>query len=160
MVKMICVTGKRHVGKTTFLESLIPLFTKKGLRVAAIKYSKGTHELDTPGKNSWRLKQAGAELVTMVTPNQIAEYRPSTSPIDLSDFQVKYQEFDLIITEGIHKRGLPTIEILREEINLIPETNTDELLALVSDKKIDSELPLYNFDEADKVADLLIDSFL
>ena len=52
----------------------------------------------------------------------------------------------MTMTEGVPKRGQPANLIIREVINLIPETNTDELLSLVSDKKIYSELPLYNFD--------------
>ena len=74
MTKLICITGARHIGKTTVLETLIPAIIHSGYTVAAVKYSTHAHELDTPGKNSWRLKQAGAEVTAMVTPKEIAEY--------------------------------------------------------------------------------------
>ena len=58
MTKLICITGARHIGKTTVLETLIPAIIRNGYTVAAVKYSTHAHELDTPGKNSWRLKKS------------------------------------------------------------------------------------------------------
>ncbi|MFL2640183.1 MAG: molybdopterin-guanine dinucleotide biosynthesis protein B [Dehalococcoidia bacterium] len=160
MTKLICIAGARHVGKTTVLETLIPRIIDRGYTVAAVKYSTHAHELDTPGKNSWRLKKAGAEITAMVTPEEIAEYRPMKTPIKISDFLERYREYDVVLTEGISQDDYPTVEILREEVNLIPSDQIINRVATVSDSVQSTNTNLFGFDDLDSLAEYLITEFI
>ena len=81
MPSVICFVGRPHIGKTTILESVIPELTRRGYHIAAVKHSMRAHELDQPGKNSWRLRQTGVEVVLAVTPEQTAEFRVTPTPV-------------------------------------------------------------------------------
>jgi molybdopterin-guanine dinucleotide biosynthesis protein B len=160
LTKLICIAGVRHVGKTTVLETLIPRIIDRGYTVVAVKYSTHAHELDTPGKNSWRLKKAGAEITAMVTPEEIAEYRPVKTPIQIRDFLELYREYDVVLTEGISQDNYPTVEILREEVNLIPSDQILNRVATVSDSVLPTNSKLFGFDDLNSLAEFLIAEFI
>ena len=160
MTKLICITGARHIGKTTVLETLIPTIIHSGYTVAAVKYSTHAHELDTPGKNSWRLKKAGAEVTAMVTPKEIAEYRPVKTPIKIRDFINLYREFDVVLTEGISQDNYPTVEILRKDVNIIPSNEIINRVATVSDTPVETNSKVFSFDQLDNLAEFLIEEFI
>ena len=70
-------------GKTTLLVQLIPLLKDKGLRVALIKHSHHNFEIDKPGKDSYRLREAGATPVMLVSSHRraiITEFNPPIEP--------------------------------------------------------------------------------
>ena len=160
MTKLICITGARHIGKTTVLETLIHTIIHSGYTVEAVKYSTHAHELDTPGKNSWRLKKAGAEVTAMVTPKEIAEYRPVTTPIKISDFINLYREFDVVLTEGISQDNYTTVEILRKEVNTIPNNEIINRVATVSATPVETNSKVFSFDQLDNLAEFLIEEFI
>jgi molybdopterin-guanine dinucleotide biosynthesis protein B len=58
---LVIIAGRSGSGKTSLLERLIPEFKKRGLRVGTIKHHHGDFDIDHPGKDSWRHKNAGAE---------------------------------------------------------------------------------------------------
>jgi molybdopterin-guanine dinucleotide biosynthesis protein B len=63
MLPIICIVGASNSGKTTFLEKLIPELTKRGYRVGVIKHSATKLDMDHEGKDTWRLREAGASSV-------------------------------------------------------------------------------------------------
>ena len=107
MTKLICITGARHIGKTTVLETLIPTIIHSGSTVAAVKYSTHAHEIDTPGKNSWRLKKAGAEVTAMVTPKEIADSLWTQEDSDNGDMPDDKEVGDVKV------KGLKTLKRLK-----------------------------------------------
>ena len=72
MAHVICIVGKKKSGKTTFMEQLIPQLQALGISVGAVKHDAHSFDIDREGKDSWRLKQAGAETVVVSSPERIA----------------------------------------------------------------------------------------
>ena len=75
-IPLITITAKSGSGKTTLMENLIAEIKSRGYRLATIKHhSHSGFEIDKPGKDSWRFKQAGSDYVIIAAPDKIAQYR-------------------------------------------------------------------------------------
>ena len=72
----IHIVGRRNSGKTTLVCELVAALTKRGYRVATIKHTHHHHELDTPGKDSWHHREAGAAAVGILSPRMTAMFFP------------------------------------------------------------------------------------
>jgi len=133
------IVGRKNHGKTTLVAELVAHFTNQGLSVATIKHTHHAHELDTPGKDSFCHRQAGACLVGIVAKNLSAAYWPT--PASESDSSVQYEEFerlaekcDLVLVEGDLHATAPKIEVWRAAIGPAPlAVENDSILAVVSD---------------------------
>ena len=71
-IPIISVVGKANAGKTTLLEKVIAELTGRGYRVATIKHNIHGFEIDQEGKDSWRLKKAGARMTVISSPQRLA----------------------------------------------------------------------------------------
>ena len=108
-------------GKTTLLTQLIPILKHGGLRVGLIKHSHHDFDIDQPGKDSFRLRQAGASPVLLVSPYRramITEFAPAQEP-RLADQlkQFDQSELDLILVEGFRAEQFPKIKLHRAALN-------------------------------------------
>lgn len=115
MVSFVAPSG---TGKTTLLESVIKQLSGMGYRVAAVKHDAHRIELDTEGKDSWRLRSAGAADTLLVGRNQIAwmgaiDDGPSLAAL----VEVFCASADLIVVEGFRSAGLDTIRVQRSEVD-------------------------------------------
>jgi molybdopterin-guanine dinucleotide biosynthesis protein B len=104
-------------GKTTLLVQLIPLLKQRGLRVGLIKHSHHNFDIDHQGKDSFRLRAAGASPVLLVSPYRRAIITEFSEPKEprLND-QLKLfdtSELDLILVEGFKAETMPKIELHR-----------------------------------------------
>jgi molybdopterin-guanine dinucleotide biosynthesis protein B len=98
----IAVVGAKKVGKTTTTEKLITELTRRGYKVAAIKYiSEPDFTMDTPGKDTWRYQQAGAKTIIAVSPNETATIEKEATP--LTALLKKCEDNDIILIEGFKK---------------------------------------------------------
>ena len=66
-MKVFGIAGYSGSGKTTMLEALIPFFVARGLRVSMIKHTHHDFDIDKPGKDSWRLREAGCTEVMLLS---------------------------------------------------------------------------------------------
>ncbi|MBK9384249.1 MAG: molybdopterin-guanine dinucleotide biosynthesis protein B [Planctomycetes bacterium] len=117
--RLIQIVGWSGSGKTTLLEALLPLWKQRGLRVAAIKHSGGFPELDTPGKDSYRLRSAGAEAVVLVGPERSAvfvDHEPEFFPWEVWVRTLAGLGADLIAFESFGKAPIPKVEVWRPEV--------------------------------------------
>ena len=72
MPVILSIVGKSGSGKTTLIEKLLPELKHRGMRIGTIKHSAHEMDMDKPGKDSWRHRQAGADTVMVVSPQTIA----------------------------------------------------------------------------------------
>jgi molybdopterin-guanine dinucleotide biosynthesis adapter protein len=156
---VVSVVGRSDSGKTTFLEKLIPELKSRGLRVAVVKHDRHGFEMDRPGKDTWRLRQAGADAVMISAPNQMALIRSGlTEEIPLDDLASLLDgAVDLVLTEGYKSGDKPKIEVSRMVVaggELL--CSREELLAIVADRHIEMEVPQFDLDDAAGVASLLV----
>ncbi|AXY40753.1 molybdopterin-guanine dinucleotide biosynthesis protein B [Halomonas sp. JS92-SW72] len=104
-------------GKTTLLEALLPRLAERGLRVAVIKHAHHTFDVDQPGKDSHRLRQAGAAPMLVASRERLALMMetPGQQEPDLARLValVATQAPDLVLVEGFKAWPLPKLELHR-----------------------------------------------
>ena len=154
--------GHSGSGKTSLIEKLLPVLTGRGLRVATIKHAHHKVVLDTPGKDSWRYKQAGAVISMLVTSNElqlVSEAVTEREPAQLA--QRFLGEVDLVLAEGFSHASGAKIEVLRRACNDTPRcTIEDGLIAAVTDvDEAHQTLPHFALDEMERIADFVLQHF-
>ncbi|WP_198246472.1 bifunctional molybdopterin-guanine dinucleotide biosynthesis adaptor protein MobB/molybdopterin molybdotransferase MoeA [methane-oxidizing endosymbiont of Gigantopelta aegis] len=125
-------------GKTTLLTQLIPRLKQSGINVGIIKHSHHNFEIDKPGKDSYRLRKAGASPVLLVSAHRraiITEFSTVQEP-KLQDQLDAFEQHsvDLILVEGFKAEKFPKIEVYRTDLNkplLYPDD--DSIIAVASD---------------------------
>lgn len=142
--------GHSGAGKTTLIEKLLRELSGRGLRVATIKHAHHRVVLDTPGKDSWRYKQAGAVMSMLVTANElqlVADAVDRREPADLA--QRFLGEADLVLAEGFSHAAGVKIEVLRRACTESPRcTVEDGLIAMVTDvAEAHPQLPHFALDD-------------
>ncbi|MDR9440085.1 MAG: molybdopterin-guanine dinucleotide biosynthesis protein B [Halomonas sp.] len=107
-------------GKTTLLEQLLPRLGERGLRVAVIKHAHHAFDVDQPGKDSHRLRQAGAAPMLVASRARVALMMetPGREEADLAELidMVRPQHPDLVLVEGFKAWPLPKLELYRPEV--------------------------------------------
>lgn len=121
LVPILGFAAASGTGKTTLLTQLIPLLNQQKLRVGLIKHSHHNFEIDKPGKDSFRLREAGANPVMLVSSHRraiITEFAEPNEPCLLDQLSAFAQtEVDLILVEGFKSEAFPKIELHRVELN-------------------------------------------
>jgi len=137
-VPLLSFVAASGTGKTTLLTRLIPILRDRGLRCAAIKHSHHDVDVDIPGKDSHRLRMAGAQQVLLSSPYRtfwIEEGDGAAEP----DFEwlvsrLDHSVLDMVLVEGFRQAHLPKIEVHRAQRRtelLCCEDN--EIIALAAD---------------------------
>lgn len=107
-------------GKTTLLERLLPRLTERGLRTAVIKHAHHAFDVDQPGKDSYRLRQAGASPMLIASRARLALMMetPDQPEADLAQLieMIRPQHPDLVLVEGFKAWPLPKLALHREAV--------------------------------------------
>jgi molybdopterin-guanine dinucleotide biosynthesis protein B len=125
-------------GKTTLLQRLIPLLRTRGVRCAAIKHSHHDFEIDQPGKDSRKLREAGAAQVLLASPHRVfwVEEGDGVTEPALPELLARLDHdcIDLVLAEGFRHAHLPKIEVFRNgrDSPLLCRDDT-EIIALATD---------------------------
>ncbi len=152
--------GHSGSGKTTLVEKLLRELSGRGLRVATIKHAHHKVVLDTPGKDSYRYKQAGAVLSMLVTSNElqlVADAVDRREPEQLA--QRFLGEADLVLAEGFSRCSGVKIEVLRRECAKPPRCTIEGgLIAIVTDMdEIYPQLPHFGLEDIAGIAQFMLD---
>ena len=100
--------------KTTLIERVIGCLVARGLRIGAIKHDAHNVELDRPGKDSWRLREAGAVRTILAANNQLAVFDTAEQPRRVRELAEQFlSDVDVVIAEGFRTSGEPTIIVER-----------------------------------------------
>ncbi len=161
MIPFISIVGRSNSGKTTFLEKLVRELKSRHYRVAVIKHDTHGFDIDHPGKDTWRMAQAGSDIVMISSPNKMAMIKNISNELTLDQLQAQIMdEVDIILSEGYKNSNKPKIEISRAELSSELLCSKDELLALVTDQSFDLDVPHFDLDDARGVVEFLIGSVL
>lgn len=110
----IAVVGRHNSGKTTLVVKLISELASRGFDVGSIKHhSHGDFDIDYPGKDSFRHREAGATDTVIASPNKMARVRTMDHEVECAEIVATMPGHDIVVVEGYRKSGLPTIEIMR-----------------------------------------------
>jgi molybdopterin-guanine dinucleotide biosynthesis protein len=155
---LAAVVGKSGSGKTTLLEQLIPELRALGLRVGAVKHDAHRFDIDVPGKDSWRLGQAGAEAYVVHSPVKLALVTSLAHEASLVDIVLRYfTGFDIVVVEGHRLQSPNKVEVFRQAAgHEQPLCRPGEALATVTDTGISRD-PNFGLDDAAALARFLAD---
>ena len=160
--KIIGFAGFSGSGKTTLLEKIIPLLKMRGLRISVIKHAHHKFDIDKPGKDSFRHREAGASEVMVISGFRwalmhelIDEEEPS-----LEELCARLSPCDLIIIEGYKYSGIPKIEVYRS-VTGHPHLYQDDnhFIALATDAHSDIKLPQLDINDPQQVANFILEYF-
>lgn len=151
---MLGITGYSGSGKTTLLEKLLPELNHLGLRVAVIKHSHHDAQVDKEGKDSWRMKEAGASQVIMACDQRWALMTETAEPVSLAYLVQQFDRTltDLVLVEGFKHEPIRKI-LLHRQAMLKPLNEWDEnVIALATDYPLNTSLPLLDINQVQQIA--------
>jgi molybdopterin-guanine dinucleotide biosynthesis protein B len=157
-MKVIGLAGWSGAGKTTLLTRLIPYFREQGLRVSVIKHAHHTFDVDVPGKDSWRHREAGAEEVLVSSAHRWAmmhELRGAREP-RLPELLQKMSPVDLVVVEGYKSEPHRKIEVHRSANGkplLFP--GDAGIVGIAADIAVETRLPTAHLDDIPVIAAML-----
>lgn len=158
-MRRIHVVGRRNAGKTALVVELVAELRRRGLTVGTIKHSGHVHEIDTPGKDSWRHREAGGRPAAVVTPDTLAVFvdrLPDQDPY--ADLEPLYRGCDLVLVEGDHTAtGADKLEVWRAATASPPiATERDDIRAVITDDPIEVDIPTWPRADVAAIADRLV----
>ncbi len=153
--KAIGFIGYSNSGKTTLIEKLIPRLRARGLAVSAIKNAHHGFDMDRPGKDSYRYREAGAGQVLISTTERWALLTETPrGHATLEDLLAQLAPCDLVIVEGFKSEGrIPRIEVRRSVVTDPPIYPHDpNVIAVAADFAMDCPLPVLDLNDPDKIS--------
>ena len=158
-MRIFGLAGWSGSGKTTLLTTLIPHFVARGLSVSTIKHAHHEFDVDRPGKDSWRHREAGASEVMVASSRRWAlmhELRGAEEP-RLPELLGKLSAVDLVVVEGFKREPHRKIEVHRAA-NGKPLLFPDDpgIVGIATDIAIETRLPTVHLDDIEAAAALLL----
>ena len=153
------VTGWKNSGKTGLMERLVAGITARGFSVSTVKHAHHSFDVDHPGRDSYRHRDAGAREVVLASRNRVAvmsELRDAEEP-KLADLLTRLAPVDLILIEGYKRDTHPKIEAHRKETGqpLIAPNDTT-IRAVASDEPLDIDRPVFDLDDTDTIIEFIL----
>lgn len=147
-------------GKTTLIEKLIPLFTGRGLFVSLIKHAHHGFDVDQPGKDSYRHREAGCSEVLVSSSKRwvlMHELRGAPEP-SLDELVARLSPCDLVLVEGFKREPIPKLEVHRvAAANAGPIFPHDpHIVGIATDVPLMTRLPVFELGEIDRIADFVL----
>ncbi|MBG9387286.1 molybdopterin-guanine dinucleotide biosynthesis protein B [Caenimonas aquaedulcis] len=165
-MKAIGFAGFSGSGKTTLVERLIPALKLRGLRVSVVKHAHHKFDIDHPGKDTWRHREAGAFEVVVASDRRLALMREFERPAQLSVHHLiaeLYEGVDWVLVEGFKESNLPKIEVWRAASGQpVLYDDDDFVVAIATDSPgampQATLRPVLDLNDADAVADWLVEN--
>lgn len=144
-MKLVAFAGYSGAGKTTLLEQLIALLRQQGLRVSVVKHARHGFDLDRPGKDTQRHREAGAFEVVVASKKRLALLREFEVETELSVHTLiaeLYDGVDWVLVEGYRDSDLQKIEVWRGAAGKPPRYPHDDfVVAIATDSPADLPEP-------------------
>jgi molybdopterin-guanine dinucleotide biosynthesis protein B len=145
-------------GKTTLIEALIPRLTGRGLRVSLVKHAHHDFDIDVPGKDSYRHREAGCTEVLVSSDRRwVVMHELRGAPeLTLDEALARVSPCDLVLVEGYKRAPIPKLEVYREQVGkplLHPADPYIVALATDTPGAVGSrDLPVFALDAYDMLA--------
>lgn len=155
------ISGWKNSGKTGLTVRLVEELTARGYRVSTIKHAHHDFDIDKPGADSYRHREAGAQEVAIVSGTRFAimhELRGNPEP-RLCEILARISPCDVVLIEGYKREPIPKIELRRTESKSREPLAPDDphVVAIAADHALSGEtLPVYDLDDTRAIADLIV----
>lgn len=164
----ICASGS-GIGKTTLLTRLVPALAALGCKVSVIKHAHHSFDIDHPGKDTYRIREAGA-VQTLIGSRQrwalmteLSHIDPDRKEPDLAELlsQLDHSLVDMVLVEGFKHEPIPRIEVFRPSLNRDLLADHDPyIIAIATDEPFASARPLLDLNDPGMVARFVVDRFI
>jgi len=149
-------------GKTTLLEKLIPQLTAQGLRIAMVKHAHHAFDIDKPGKDSYRLRMAGAQQMLIASSQRQALMTENITPqeprLDELITRLDLDSIDLVLVEGFKHLSFPKIELHRKALGkALLHPDDADIIAVASDHLTDcGKLPALDINDTAAITAFIV----
>ena len=161
MSKIIGITGWKDVGKTYYASLIIKSLVKKGYQVGSIKHAHHDFDIDKPGTDSFKHREAGSNQVIISSSKRWAKITENHNKNEksLDELIQELQNVDVIVVEGFKKNNHPKIEILSKDLKN-RNKETKNVIAIVSDDLKDTITPVYKENDIENLVEFIIKKIL
>ena len=166
-VPVLGIVAYSGTGKTTLLERLIPCLTRQKVRVAAVKHSHHDFEIDKQGKDSDRLRHAGAGQVLLASQYRTAliieEDRQTEPDLEQQLQRLDHERLDLVLVEGFRQFDIPKLEVHRPSLEKPLLCSTDNnIIALACDEEPAEEIsvPVLPLNDEQSICTYIIENIV
>ncbi|UCV13649.1 molybdopterin-guanine dinucleotide biosynthesis protein B [Quatrionicoccus australiensis] len=160
-MKVFGIAGWSGSGKTTLLEKLIPALTARGLKLAVIKHAHHGFDIDRPGKDSYRHREAGAVEVLLSCNDRWAlmhERRGEAEPT-LAELLGHLSPCDLVLIEGFKQEPVPKLEVHRPAHGKPPLfAERSDIVGVATDGEVATDLPVLPLNDIAAIADFVMNT--
>jgi molybdopterin-guanine dinucleotide biosynthesis adapter protein len=154
----IHIVGRKNHGKTTLVVDLVQEFCRRGIRVGTMKHSQHAHELDTPGKDSHRHRQAGGNPAAILTRDSIGIFLHRKDGDDCYErLAPLFADCELVLVEGDIEAGGVNVEVWRQAMEApCLAAERGDIAAVVTDGRPDITVPAWPRSDVGRLADLVL----
>ena len=158
---VLSFVGRKNSGKTTVLVQVVRELKGMGLKVGTLKHAHDhDFEVDTPGRDSHRHYEAGADIVVVSSSVKLAAIRrverePGAREILASHFH----GMDLVLVEGYKTQDLPRVEVFRRSVHAELLPSEGHRIAVVTDDTVDVDVPTFGFAHLCELAHFIVDRY-
>ena len=158
-MKLFGVVGWKNTGKTGLVERLVSEISGRGYRVSTIKHAHHVFDVDQPGRDSYRHREAGAVEVMLASRKRWAlmhELRDEEE-WELDDLSTKMSAVDLVLVEGFKLARHDKLETYRAEVGKALISSDDRSIhAIASDCEVSTPLPVLDLNDTPAIADFVL----
>tara|TARA_Y100001970_G_scaffold292695_1_gene435272 strand:- start:2879 stop:3364 length:486 start_codon:yes stop_codon:yes gene_type:complete len=161
MKKLIGIVGWKNVGKTFFVTEIIKILVSKGYKVGTIKHAHHDFDIDKPGTDSYKHRESGSSEVIVSSSKRWVKIIENEKKREknLNELLNEFNDVDVVIVEGFKKENHPKIEIIGESKKII-NNEIENVVAIVSDDLINSNIPLFKKNDVESLTQFIIDKYL
>lgn len=153
------IVGFKNAGKTGLMERLVTDITGRGFSVSTLKHAHHNFDIDQPGKDSHRHREAGAHQVLLASRARWAlmtELRDADEP-PLADLLTQLAPVDLVLVEGYKRDNHPKVEAYRAETgNPMLAQDDPTVRAVATDTPVTIDRPIFDLDDTKAIADFIL----
>ena len=161
MNKIIGITGWKDVGKTYYASLIIKSLVKKGYQVGSIKHAHHDFDIDKPGTDSFKHREAGSSQVIISSSKRWAKITENNNSYEksLDELIKEFNNVDIVVVEGFKKENHPKIEILTKGLNNRNKL-TKNVIAIVSNDLKDITIPVFKENDIENLVGFIIKKIL
>lgn len=159
------VAAASNIGKTSYITQLIPMLKAQHIRASVIKHAHHQFDIDYPGKDSFKIREAGA-VQTLIASSQrwaliteVPSKETTTQDAHLTQLlkNIDTEYADLVLVEGFKQSNIPKIEVYRPSMGLPLLAEQDKtIIAIATDAPIESNTKLLALDQPQQSCEFII----
>jgi molybdopterin-guanine dinucleotide biosynthesis protein B len=157
-MKVYGVIGWKNSGKTSLMERLVVEITGRGFSLSTVKHVHHNVDLDQPGKDTFRHRQAGAREVVLASADRFALMVEHRGPEpELLAILARLAPVDLVLVEGYKRDAHPKVEVWRAEIGQpLIQSSDPHVRAVATDATLTLPVPVLDLNDTRAVADFIL----